>query len=108
LPENHLDRFIAKVIDQLDLSRLNRRYSGRSSTAHHPAVLEVQALLQKAAEAGQAGANGGLDLPGKLVRREDRLKALGEAKAKIAEHAEHVEQRDTQAQQAYQDKVNRC
>ena len=210
LPENHLARFIAEVIDQLDLSQLTRRYTGRGSAAHHPSVLlalliygyatgifssrkieratfdsvafrflsadthpdhdtlanfrktflveledlfvqvlslaqamklvklgqisldgtkikanaskhkalsyghiekleaqlreEVQALLQKAAEADHAEANDGLDLPGELTRREDRLKALAEAKAKIVER---VEPRDAQAQQAHQDKVNR-
>jgi len=210
LPENHLARFIAEVIDQLDLSRLTCRYTGRGSAAHHPAVLlallvygyatgvfssrkleratydsvafrflsadthpdhdtlahfrktflveledvfvqvlslaqamklvklgqisldgtkikanaskhkalsyghiekleaqlreEVQALLRKAAEADQQEVNDGLDLPGELARREDRLKALGEAKAKIVER---IEPRDAQAQQAYQEKVNR-
>jgi transposase len=210
LPENHLARFIAEVIDQLDLSRLTSRYAGRGSAAHHPSVLlallvygyatgvfssrkleratydsvafrflsadthpdhdtlanfrktflvelenlfvqvlslaqamklvklgqisldgtkikanaskhkalsyghiekleaqlreEVQALLQKAVEADRTEINDGLDLPGELSRREDRLKALGEAKAKIIER---VEPRDAQAQQAYQDKVNR-
>jgi len=39
LPENHLARFIVEVIDQLDLSQLTRRYTGRGSAAHHPAVL---------------------------------------------------------------------
>ena len=39
LPESHLARFIAEVIDQLDLSRLTRRYTGRGSAAHHPSVL---------------------------------------------------------------------
>ena len=65
---------------------------------------EVQALLQKAAEADRSEANDGLDLPGELARREDRLKALGEAKAKIVER---VKPRDEQAQQAYQEKANR-
>lgn len=203
-------RFIAEVIDQLDLSQLTRRYTGRGSAAHHPSVLlallvygyatgvfssrkieratfdsvafrflsadthpdhdtlanfrktflveledlfvqvlslaqamklvklgqisldgtkikanaskhralsyghiekletqlreEVQALLQKAAEADRAEAHDGLDLPGELGRREDRLKALSAAKAKIIER---VEPRDAEAQQAYQDKVNR-
>ena len=210
LPENHLARFIAEVIDQLDLSRLTRRYTGRGSAAHHPSVLlallvygyatgvfssrkieratfdsvafrflsadthpdhdtlanfrktflveledlfvqvlslaqamklvklgqisldgtkikanaskhkalsyghiekleaqlreEVQALLQKAAETDHAEAHDELDLPGELARREDRLKALAEAKAKIVER---VKPRDEQAQQAHQDKVNR-
>jgi hypothetical protein len=31
LPENHLARFIVEVIDQLDLSQLTRRYTGRGS-----------------------------------------------------------------------------
>ncbi len=39
LPENHLSRFIAEVIDQLDLNQLTRRYTGRGSAAHHPSVL---------------------------------------------------------------------
>lgn len=39
LPENHLARFVVEVIEQLDLSRLTGRYSGRGSAAHHPSVL---------------------------------------------------------------------
>ena len=39
LHEDHLARFIVEVIDQLDLSRLTRRYAGRGSKAHHPATL---------------------------------------------------------------------
>jgi transposase len=210
LPDNHLARFIVEVVDQLDLSRLIGRYSGRGSAAHHPSVLlallvygyatgvfssrkieratydsvafrflsadthpdhdtlanfrktflveledlfvqvlslaqamklvklgqisldgtkikanaskhkalshghiekleaqlreEVQALLQKAAEADRKDEQDGIDLPGELARREDRLKALAEAKAQIVER---VEQRDEQARQAYEDKVAR-
>lgn len=208
LPDNHLARFIVEVVDQLDLSRLTRRYAGRGSAAHHPSVLlallvygyatgvfssrkieratydsvafrfisadthpdhdtlahfrktylveledlfvqvlslaqamqlvklgqisldgtkikanaskhkalsyghidkleaqlreEVQALLQKAAEADQAEAADGIDLPEEIARREDRLKALAEAKTKIVER---VQQRDAQARQTYEDKV---
>jgi transposase len=65
---------------------------------------EVQALLQKAAEADRADEQDGIDLPDELARREDRLKALANAKAKIVDR---VEQRDQQARQAYQDQVNR-
>jgi transposase len=65
---------------------------------------EVQALLQKAAEADRADEKDGIDLPGELARREDRLKALAEAKAQIVER---VEQRDEQARQTYEDKVAR-
>lgn len=39
LPEDHLARFVVEVIDQLDLRELTRRYAGRGSAAHHPAVL---------------------------------------------------------------------
>ncbi len=39
LPEDHLARFVVEVIDKLDLSELTRRYAGRGSDAHHPAVL---------------------------------------------------------------------
>jgi transposase len=39
LPDNHLARFIAEIIDQLDLSRLTSHYRGRGSAAHHPSVL---------------------------------------------------------------------
>ena len=63
---------------------------------------EVQALLQKAAEADRADEQDGIDLPGELARREERLKALAEAKAKIVER---VAERDAQAQQEYEDKV---
>lgn len=39
LSEDHLARFVAEVIDQLDLSNLTRQYAGRGSKAHHPATL---------------------------------------------------------------------
>jgi transposase len=210
LPDNHLARFIAEIIDQLDLSRLTSRYRGRGSAAHHPSVLlallvygyatgvfssrkieratydsvafrflsadthpdhdtlahfrktflveledlfvqvlslaqamklvklgqlsldgtkikanaskhkalshghiekleaqlrdEVQALLQRAAETDAADAQDDLDLPDELARREQRLQALAEAKAKIAER---VKPRDEQAQKEYQDKLDR-
>jgi len=39
LPENHLARFIAETVDQLDLRPLEKAYQGRGSKAHHPAVL---------------------------------------------------------------------
>ena len=65
---------------------------------------EVQAPVTKAAETDQQEANDGHDLPAEIARREDRLKALADAKAKIVER---VEQRDQQAQQEYADKVVR-
>lgn len=39
LPQNHLARFIVEVVEQLDLSKLIRRYSGCGSAAYHPAVM---------------------------------------------------------------------
>jgi transposase len=39
LPEGHLARFVAEIVDKLDLSKLERAYAGRGSDAHHPAVL---------------------------------------------------------------------
>ncbi|WP_333876659.1 IS1182 family transposase [Methylobacter sp.] len=210
LPKGHLARFIVEVIDQLDLSKLTRRYSGSGSAAyqsammlallvygyasgtfssrkieratydsvafrfiaanHHPdhdtlahfrktflvemedlfvQVLslaqamklvklgqisldgtkikanaskhkalshghiekleaqlreEVQTLLKKAADVDQEELADGIDLPAEVARREDRLKALTEAKAKIAER---VKERDEQAQKDYQEKLAR-
>jgi transposase len=65
---------------------------------------EVQALLDKAAETDQQESHDESDLPAEIARREQRLQALAEAKAKIAERAE---QRDFQAQKEYDDKVAR-
>jgi transposase len=210
LPEGHLARFVVEVIDQLDLSKLIRRYSGKGSAAYHPAMIlallvygyasgtfssrkieratydsvafrfiaanhhpdhdtlahfrktflveledlfvqvlalaqamklvklgqisldgtkikanaskhkalshghiekleaqlheEVQALLKKAADVDQEELADGIDLPAEVARREDRLKALTEAKIKITER---VKERDEQAQKDYQEKLAR-
>jgi len=39
LPENHLARYIANVIESLDLGAIERAYAGRGSDAYHPATL---------------------------------------------------------------------
>lgn len=39
LPENHLARFVADVVSQLDLTTIIKQYSGRGSKAHHPETL---------------------------------------------------------------------
>jgi transposase len=39
LPENHLARYIANIVEGLDLSELERAYTGRGSEAYHPANL---------------------------------------------------------------------
>jgi transposase len=41
LPEDHLARYVVEVVDALDLSQMIRRYAGRGSDAHHPAVLSA-------------------------------------------------------------------
>ena len=65
---------------------------------------EVQALLKKAAEIDQEELADGIDLPAEVARREDRMKALAEAKAKIAER---VKERDEQARKDYEEKLAR-
>jgi hypothetical protein len=37
LPEKHLVRFVAEIVDGLDLSAMNKSYRG--SASYHPAVL---------------------------------------------------------------------
>ena len=71
---------------------------------HNACREEVQALLQRASEADQEELADGVDLPEEIARREDRLKVLGEAKAKIASR---VKERDEQAQKEYEEKVAR-
>lgn len=39
LPETHLARYIANVIESLDLTAIEKRYAGRGSDAYHPASL---------------------------------------------------------------------
>ena len=65
---------------------------------------EVQALLKKAAEIDQEELADGIDLPAEVARREDRMKALAEAKTKIAER---VKERDEQVRKDYEEKFAR-
>jgi len=44
LPKDHMARFVVDVIEQLDLSGLERSYAGRGSDAHHPAMLTALLL----------------------------------------------------------------
>ena len=39
LPQDHLARFIVEVVDQLDLTPLEKAYAGRGSKAYHPGML---------------------------------------------------------------------
>ena len=65
---------------------------------------EVQALLAKAESTDREALPDGLDLPAEVARREERLKALAEAKAKIEERARA---RCEDEQRAYEEKVAR-
>jgi transposase len=65
---------------------------------------EVQALLARAATADQEGLADGVDLPAEVARREERLKALAGAKAKIKARAD---ERFEQARQGYEEKIAR-
>ena len=39
LPEAHLARYVVDVVEQLDLSAMERAYAGKGSDAYHPALL---------------------------------------------------------------------
>jgi transposase len=39
LPEAHLARYVVDVVEQLDLSAMERAYAGKGSDAYHPAML---------------------------------------------------------------------
>lgn len=39
LPEGHLARFVAEIVEQLDLTEMVRQYAGCGSAAHHPGIL---------------------------------------------------------------------
>jgi transposase len=62
---------------------------------------EVQLLLKLAEDSDSRPVNDGLDVPAEIARREQRLAALAQAKAKIKERAA---ERHAQEQQAYEAK----
>jgi transposase len=39
IPDNHLAKFIVRLVDRLDLSNFTSNYSGRGEDAYHPSVL---------------------------------------------------------------------
>ncbi|SEM23671.1 IS1182 family transposase [Halomonas daqiaonensis] len=63
---------------------------------------EVKALTQRAEAADRDDASDGMDIPAEIARREQRLAAIAEAKARIEARAE---ERDAVEQAAYQEKV---
>lgn len=65
---------------------------------------EVKALTERAESTDREDAADGMDIPAEIARREERLAAIAEAKAKIEARAE---ERDAAEQAAYQEKVAR-
>lgn len=63
---------------------------------------EVQRLMQLAEAADAADIPDGMSIPDELTRREDRLAAIAKAKAEIKQRAD---ERDRQAQAAYEQKM---
>lgn len=64
---------------------------------------EVQALLALAEKSDRAATPDGMDVPAEIARREDRLDAISQAKAKIEQHALErlkAEQQEFAARQA--------
>lgn len=64
---------------------------------------EVQMLLKLAEESDSRPVNDGLDVPAEIARREQRLGAISQAKAKIKQRAaerHQIEQQDYEAKQA--------
>ena len=64
---------------------------------------EVQGLLALAEKADRAGTPDGMDVPAEIARREDRLTAIAQAKAKIEQRAAErylAEQQEFEAKQA--------
>ena len=64
---------------------------------------EVRTLLSLAEKTDRAGVPDGMDVPSEIARREDRLAAIAQAKAKIEQRAaerHQVEQQEFEAKQA--------
>ena len=85
----------------LDGTKMQANASRHSALSHgHIEKLEtqlqaeVQELLTLAESADQSAVPDGIDLPAEIRRREDRLAAMAEAKAKIAARAEERYQRE--------------
>ena len=65
---------------------------------------EVRTLMQKAEEADNEDGNDGMDIPTELLRREDRLKVIKEAKAQIEQRAK---ERYEKEQALYDEKMKK-
>ena len=95
----------------LDGTKLKANASKHKALSYgHAKALEVQfkaevkALTQRAEAADRDDAADGMDIPAEIARREQRLAAIAEAKARIEARAE---ERDGVEQAAYQEKVTR-
>ena len=65
---------------------------------------QVQALLALAKKTDRYGVPDGMDVPAEIARREDRLSAIAQAKAKIEQRASERYQAEQQAFEAKQGK----
>ena len=63
---------------------------------------EVKALMLQASEADDSNENDGMSIPDEIARREDRIKVIKEAKAKIEQRAE---ERYSKENEAYKKKM---
>src|SRR6266571_4864069 len=90
LPPNHLARFVADVIAQLDLSSLYARYGTRGGEPFAPELLlelehqlraEVDELFALSEQADHMPLPEGLVLADEIARRQERLANLAQAKA---------------------------
>jgi hypothetical protein len=91
MPAGHLARFVAEVVEGLDLSKLKRAYGGCGSAAYHPATLlslfiydnVTGCFSSRTIKQATYDVPDGMSVPEELKRRGDRLAATAAAKAKI-------------------------
>src|SRR5271157_360005 len=73
LPEKHLARFVAEVIDALDVSAMSSSYRGSGSASYHPKLL-LGLLVYGYACAGKSNAARGHGLPPEDARGQKALR----------------------------------
>ena len=102
--ENRLSRFGTASLDGTKIHANGSRHSalsyGHAEKIEAQLKAEVQALLQLAEAADQSKVPDGMSIPEELKRREDRLKAIRDAKAKIEERARERFERERAAYEA--------
>ena len=102
--ENQLSRFGTVSLDGTKIHANGSRHSalsyGHAEKIEAQLKAEVQELLQLAEAADQSKVPDGMSIPEELARREDRLKAIRDAKAKIEERAKERFEREHAAYEA--------